>query len=238
MLQLLGAIVVASVFYGLFCWILQVKKSKQFILAGVITWLVCAIIYGLTDIGRFYLTFLIGLLMYLVGAGLWTCLAIYFDKTKKNIKWIVEYIPIGALVACLAFIIWLALFSNAIQSEKHRAVQDAVKDDVATMVLGTRVLFVDYEDYSKINNDVMFAAMGISDRNPFGGVYRIDAYEQNPKYFVVSISGVPSTDCKRLAKYKWKDSVLYNMDKKHFSGAVATPEDCSSSNNVIQIIYF
>lgn len=233
MAELLGAIIGTSMFYGLICWILQVKKSKKFILAGIITWLFCATIYGLTNIEHFYLRFLIGLFMYLLGSGLWTGLAIYFDRTNKNIKWILKYIPIGTLIGTFVLIFLSILFTKAYQSEKRILVQD----DVIQMVAGTRALLGDYDDYSKIDNSTIFAAFGMSNKNPYNGTYRIDAYEQNTKFFIVSIDNVPSSDCKYFLEHKWTDSALYRIDSTKYNGSVAIPEDCSNYHNTIQIIF-
>jgi len=233
MAELLGAIIGTSTFYGLICWILQVKKSKKFILAGIITWLFCATIYGLTNIEHFYLRFLIGLFMYLLGSGLWTGLAIYFDKTHKNIKWILKYIPIGTLIGTFVLIFLSILFTKAYQSEKRILVQD----EVIQMVAGTRALLGDYDDYSKIDNSTIFAAFGMSNNNPYNGIYTIDAYEQNTKFFIVSIDNVPSSDCKYFLEHKWTDSALYRIDSTKYNGAIATPEDCSDSHNIIQIMF-
>jgi len=236
MAALLGMFIGLSMWYGLFCFILRTKKTKKFILAGLVTWVFCVILDSLFrgDGEHFWLYFINNIIPYLLGVSIWTGLAIYFDKTNKNIKWILKYIPLGSLVAMLVlFLIILPILRSAAKSEKQLIAQD----DIAVMVAGTRALLSGYDDYSKIDNATIFGAMGISNKNPYNGTYRIDAYEQNKKFFVISMDNIPSSDCRYFLKHKWTDSVLYRLDNTQYNGALATPEDCSETYNTVQIIY-
>jgi len=233
MIELLGAVIGTSMFYGLVCWILRVKHSKRFIVAGIITWLLCATVYGLTNMEYFYTRFLTGLFMYFIGAVVWTGLAIYFDKTNKNIKWILRYIPIGALVGAVA----LFILSFLIYKATHEVKRTRINDEIMLVVTGVRSLMGEYNDYSGLTNDWFFRVLDISDKNPYDGVYRVDAYESDPRFFIVSITNVPPTDCKYLIEHEWMDSVLYKLNSAEYTGALAIPSDCSGQNNVVQIMF-
>lgn len=237
MVELIGAILGTSMFYGLVCWIFRVKHSKRFIMAGIITWLLCATIYGLTNMEHFYIRFLTGLFMYLIGAAVWTGLAIYFDKTNKNIKWILRYIPITTLIIAVALPFLLFIIYKAYNEEKQTMAQKIVQEEVALIATNTQMLMGEYAGYSALNNDWLFRAMDMSNKNPYNGVYMVEPYAGNPEYFIVSITNVPSADCKKLIEHKWTGSALYKLDSAQYTGAAAIPADCSGTYNIIQIMF-
>lgn len=236
MLQILGAIFGTVIFYGLICWILQVNKNKRFIIAGVITWLLCATVYGFLggeSINFFPLMFLDGLFKYFIGSAIWTIIAVILDKKGKSTKWVLKYIPICILCITIILMFLLILIDKSKQMSKRIMVQD----EVAQIVVGTRTLLEGYDDYSKIDNNTIFAALGMSSKNPYGGNYRVDAYVDNPKLFIVSINNVNQSDCKYFVNKKWTESILYRVDSNQYNGAIATPKNCSSNENMVQILY-
>ena len=123
----------------------------------------------------------------------------------------------------------------AMQSTKRTSVQD----DVAQMTTGVRQLLGDYDDFSGINNATIFAALQISDKNPYGGKYELAANPSNKRQFVVSITGLPAGDCVYFLAKAWPDSAGFRASGGKQSGAAATPANCTdnSANNTIKIVY-
>ena len=86
---LIGTLIGTFIVYSFIGWILKTKRNKRFIFAGIITWLLCAALYGLGSlngrgIGYYPLTFFNGLILYFIGSSVWPIVAIMKDKKKVN----------------------------------------------------------------------------------------------------------------------------------------------------------
>lgn len=105
--------------------------------------------------------------------------------------------------------------------------QSTVNDDVYQIVLGVRQLLGEYDDFTRIDNSTIFTALAMSDRNPYGGNYKVAVNPSNTRQFVVTIDGLSDSECKALVTKAWTDSV---------GGATG---NCVSmaKDNVVSIIY-
>ena len=124
---------------------------------------------------------------------------------------------------------------NAFNSVKRNNVQD----DVMNIVIKTREIHYDYDDFSGLDNTIIFVAMGMSDKNPYGGKYSLSVNPENIHQFILTIDGLNTSDCKFFKTKAWTDSVGYQLSGGKIGGAVATPNDCGASagQNYIQITY-
>ena len=126
----------------------------------------------------------------------------------------------------------VAAISSAMKTQKR----NQVNDEVLQMVTQVRQIFNNYDDYSSINSATVFGAIGMSNKNPYGGTYEISVNPSNTRQFIVSINGLTQSDCESLVTKAWTDSVGYTMSGRTESGATGT---CTNPNgeNVVQIIY-
>ena len=124
-----------------------------------------------------------------------------------------------------------ALISLGINRQK----QARVADDVVTIVSGVRSLLVDYDDFTNIDNSTIFAAMSVSDKNPYGGTYEVGVNPSNIRQFVVKINGLSKSDCEALVTKAWTDSVGYISSNHKEGGASGNCVD--GANNVVSIVY-
>lgn len=124
-----------------------------------------------------------------------------------------------------------ALISLGINRQK----QARVMDDVVTIVSGVRGLLGDYDDFSNIDNSTIFAAISVSNKNPYGGTYELTVNPANTRQFIVRINGLNKSDCEALITKAWTDSVGYVSSGHKESGA--TGNCMSENNNVISITY-
>lgn len=126
----------------------------------------------------------------------------------------------------------IGMISTAMRTQKHTA----VNDDVIQMVTGVRQLLGEYDDYSHINNSTIFGAIGVSNKNPYGGAYQLSVDPSNSRQFIVSITGLSQSDCEYFTTKAWSDSVGYQMSGGKESGAMG---DCNRANgeNTVQITY-
>ena len=99
-----------------------------------------------------------------------------------------------------------------------------------------RVLLLgDYDDFSNIDNSTIFAAMSVSNKNPYGGTYELAVDPSNSRQFIVRINGLNKSDCEALVTKAWTDSVGYASSEHKESGATG---NCGEgSNNVVSITY-
>jgi len=113
-----------------------------------------------------------------------------------------------------------------------------VMDDVVKITTGVRQLLGDYDDFSGIDGNTIFAAIGVSNKNPFGGKYSI-APEGDKRRFVVSLDGLNTSDCEYFKAKAWPDSAIYRESNGRQSGATASPTNCGDGNgkNKISIIF-
>ncbi len=126
----------------------------------------------------------------------------------------------------------IAAISSAMKLQK----QNTVNDEVLQMVTQVRQLFSEYDDYSSINNSTIFGAIGMSNKNPYGGNYELSVNPSNSRQFIVSITGLNKSDCEALVIRGWNGSVGYEMSGRTASGASSS---CDSPNgqNIVQITY-
>ena len=126
----------------------------------------------------------------------------------------------------------IGLISTAMRTQKR----STVNDEVIEIVTGVRQLLGEYDDYSNIDNTTIFGAIGISNKNPYGGAYTLSVDPANSRQFIVGIGGLSKSDCEYLKTKAWSDSVGYQMSDGKSSGATG---DCGNANgnNSIQITF-
>lgn len=126
----------------------------------------------------------------------------------------------------------IAMISRAMRTQKL----NMVNDEVMQMVTMVRNLHGEYDDFSNMNGTTIFGAIGMSNKNPYGGTYELAVDSANPRQFVVTINGLGKTECESLMAKGWTDSVGHQKSNGAESGATGS---CSSSDstNVVYIIY-
>ncbi|MCQ2581385.1 MAG: hypothetical protein MJ170_00175 [Alphaproteobacteria bacterium] len=117
----------------------------------------------------------------------------------------------------------IGMISSAMRMQK----QSTVNDDVLQMVVGVRQLLGEYDDFSNIDNATIFTALGIKNKNPYGGNYTLSVNPSNSRQFVVTIDGLSESDCKTLTTKAWTESI---------DGAKG---DCNmpGNTNTVSIVY-
>lgn len=115
------------------------------------------------------------------------------------------------------------MITSAMRMQK----QNSVTEQVLQIVNNVRQLAAEHDDLSFVNNSITFDAIGMKNKNPYGGVYELSMNPSNSRQFVVSITGLSETDCKALLAKGWSDSI---------GGATGS---CNKTNNdnVVQIVY-
>lgn len=126
----------------------------------------------------------------------------------------------------------IAMISTAMRTQKH----NAANDDVAQIVLGVRQLLGEYDDFSNIDSSMIFGAIGISNKNPYGGAYTVSVNPSNARQFIVGIDGLGQSECEYLATKAWTDSVGY-ITSNHTEGGATGNCRNSGANNSVQIIF-
>ncbi len=149
------------------------------------------------------------------------------QESGRSMIEMVGVLAIMGMLTATAF----ALISLGISRQK----QSRVADDVVTIVSGVRTLLVDYDDFSNIDNSTIFAAMSMSDKNPYGGTYELSVNPYNKRQFIVKISGLSKSDCEALVTKAWTDSVGY-ISSEHKEGG-ATGNCADGDKNVVSIVY-
>ncbi len=113
--------------------------------------------------------------------------------------------------------------------------RSAVNDEVMQIVMGVRQMLGQYPDFSNISPDI-FGAIGMSDKNPFGGTYSLAVNSADNTQFIVAINGLAKSDCEYFKTSAWADSVEYKTTDGKVGGATGTCED-ETGQNTIEIIY-
>ena len=149
------------------------------------------------------------------------------QESGRSMIEMIGVLAIMAIITAGAF----ALISMAFNTQKR----SRVTDDVATIVSGVRDLLGEYDDFSGIDNSTIFGAIGISNKNPYGGKYELAVNQSNPRQFVVSVTGLSKSECDGLITKAWTDSVGYNESGHKESGA--TGNCVEGKKNVISITY-
>lgn len=126
----------------------------------------------------------------------------------------------------------VTMISTAMRSQKR----STVSDEVAQIVTGVRQLLAEYDDFSNINNSIIWGAIGMSQKNPYGGNYALAVNPSNSRQFILSINGLAKSDCEYFTTKGWSDSIGYQMSDGKQGGASGT---CSNENgaNTITIVY-
>jgi len=129
----------------------------------------------------------------------------------------------------------ITMISAAMRSQKRTNLQD----EVAQLVTGVRTILGQYDDFSNLDNNTIFAAIGMSEKNPYGGKYQMFANPNDARQFVVNIDGLNKSDCEYFKAKAWPDSAGYITSDGKQGGATASPSDCSADDgkNQIQIIF-
>ena len=149
------------------------------------------------------------------------------QESGRSMIEMVGVLAIMGIITAGAFV----LISTALNTQKR----SRVTDDVTAIVSGVRTLLGEYDDFSNIDNSTIFAAMSMSNKNPYGGTYEVATDATNPRQFVVSINGLSKADCQGLSMKAWTDSVGYNASGHRESGASANCKD--GNDNVVSITY-
>ena len=149
------------------------------------------------------------------------------QESGRSMIEMVGVLAIMGMLTAAAFV----LISLGINRQK----QARVTDDVVTIVSGVRGLLGDYDDFSNLDNSTVFAAMSVSDKNPYGGKYELAVNPLNARQFIVKINGLAKSDCEALVTKAWIDSVGYTASNHKESGATG---NCNNgTNNTVSIIY-
>ena len=114
-----------------------------------------------------------------------------------------------------------------IQLAMNTQKRNTVNEEVLQIVTQVRNIHGEYDDFSNINNATIFSAIGMSDKNPYGGKYEVAVNPSDPRQFIVSITGLSKNECETFITKAWSDSVGYKMSNGKSSGASGT---CSDSN--------
>ena len=126
----------------------------------------------------------------------------------------------------------IAMISTAMRTQKLTT----VNDQVVQMVTMVRSIHAEYDDFSNMNGTTIFGAIGMSNKNPYGGTYELAVDPSNPRQFIVTINGLGQSECESLVAKAWSDSVGYRLSGGKTGGANG---NCTSANgkNSVQITY-
>lgn len=149
------------------------------------------------------------------------------QESGRSMIEMVGVLAIMGMLTATAF----ALISLGINRQK----QSRVTDDIVTIVSGVRSLLVDYDDFSNIDNSTIFAAMSVSNKNPYGGTYELAVNPSNTRQFIVRINGLSKSDCEALVTKAWTESVGYVASDHKESGATGNCVD--GNDNIVSIVY-
>jgi hypothetical protein len=124
------------------------------------------------------------------------------------------------------------MISSAMRTQKLTT----VNDQVVQMVTMVRNLHAEYDDFSNMDGEKIFGAIGMSKQNPYGGTYELAVDSANPRQFVVTIAGLGGSECEALLTKAWTDSIDYQLSNGKQGGASG---NCSGVNgtNFVRIIY-
>lgn len=126
----------------------------------------------------------------------------------------------------------VAMISTAMRTQKLTT----VNDQVVQMVTMVRSIHGEYDDFSNMNGTTIFGAIGMDNKNPYGGVYELAVDPSNPRQFIVTIGGLGQKECQTLIAKAWSDSVGYQLSGGKQSGATGACTGTDGTNSV-QIVY-
>ena len=126
----------------------------------------------------------------------------------------------------------IGMISTAMRTQKLTE----VNDEVIQMVTMVRNIHGEYDDFSNMNGQTIFGAIGMSNKNPYGGSYELSVNQSNPRQFVVTINGLGQAECESLVAKAWSDSIGYQSSGGKEGGATGS---CKGQNgtNYVQIVY-
>lgn len=151
--------------------------------------------------------------------------------TQESGRSMIEMLGVLAIMGVIT-VGAITMISTAMRTQKRTA----VNDEVIQIVTSVRQLHGEYDDFSHINGATIFGAIGMTTKNPYGGTYEVATDASNPRQFIVSITGLPQTDCNYLVTKAWSDSIGYQISGGKNGGATG---DCNNANgnNVVRITY-
>ena len=126
----------------------------------------------------------------------------------------------------------VGMISTAMRTQKRTS----VNDQVIQIVTGVRQLLGEYDDFSHINNETIFGAIGVSNKTPYGGKYELAVDPNNTRQFIVSIGGLSQSDCEYFSTKAWSDSVGYQSSSGKQGGATGNCK-MADGQNVVRITY-
>lgn len=126
----------------------------------------------------------------------------------------------------------IAMISTAMRTQKLTA----VNDQVVQMVTMVRNIHGEYDDFSSMNGTTIFGAIGMSNKNPYGGSYELSVNPSDARQFIVTINGLGKTECESLVAKAWSDSVGYQTSGGKQGGATGSCNGTDGTNSV-QIVY-
>jgi len=155
-------------------------------------------------------------------------------KNQESGRSMIEMLGVLAIMGVIT-VAAIAMISAAMRSANRSAVQD----QVTQIVTGVRSLLGGFDDYSGIDNGTIFAAIGVSNRNPYNGEYTLAAHPADARLFVLNITGLNRSDCTYFRTKAWIDSVGFQVSDGRNSGAEADPADCNAfdGRNTIRIVF-
>ena len=107
---------------------------------------------------------------------------------------------------------------------------------ISTAMRTQKLTEVNDDDFSTMNGQTIFGAIGISRQNPYGGNYELAVNPSDPRQFVVTINGLGQSECESLVAKAWSDSVGYQLSNGKQGGATGSGNG-QNGTNYVQIIY-
>ncbi|MCL2629222.1 MAG: hypothetical protein FWD33_00795 [Alphaproteobacteria bacterium] len=155
----------------------------------------------------------------------------YKNESGRSMIEMMGVLAVMTIITIAAF----TMVPNLLRNQKKLQ----VREEISMMVQNVRMLMSEYEDFSNIDGNLIFGAIGMSQKNPYGGTYEILADPQNPRQFIIVITGLSGDDCKYFRMMGWKDSIGYLRSDGRQSGASSEPLDCSGrdGNNIVMITF-
>ena len=151
--------------------------------------------------------------------------------TQESGRSMIEMLGVLAIMGVIT-VGAIGMISTAMRTQKLTT----VNDEVVQMVTMVRNIHGEYDDFSNMNTSTIFGAIGMSNKNPYGGNYSLAVDVSNPRQFIVTIDGLGQTECEALLAKAWSDSVGYRTSGGKNGGATGSCTGGSGSNYV-QVTY-
>jgi len=151
--------------------------------------------------------------------------------TQESGRSMIEMLGVLAIMGVIT-VGAIGMISTAMRTQKLTA----VNDEVVQMVTMVRNIHGEYDDFSTMDGTTIFSAIGMSNKNPYGGTYELSVDPANPRQFIVTINGLGQSECEALVAKAWSDSVGYQLSNGKAGGANG---NCTGTNgtNSVQITY-